>query len=447
MNKASRNNIKKIISFFTHEIWNIDLSNKPKLPKFFYQSIKVIILALKGGKEDKVMLRASALTFFSLLSIVPVLAMAFGLAKGFGLDKLLEQQLLENFQGQEEIFIQSLDFAKNMLDSTKGGLIAGIGLIFLFYSVMKLLNNIEASFNDIWYIHKQRNITRKFTDYITIMLFAPILMVLSNSLTVFIASKIEYLTNTVDFIALFKGLIFPLLKLLPYTVLWLLFTLIYMIMPNTKVKPKSAIIAGVVAGTLFQLLQVLLLKFEVNVSKYNAIYGSFAALPLFLIWLQSSWIIVLYGSEISYSIQNVNNYESNMRAEGFSMKFKKKVALATSLVIIKNFKEGMPALSIEDIIEKIKVPNKMLQEVLDSLIGCNIIAETSKDDDNRRYQPAIDTDILTVHFILSKFENYGNSTVGNHIDDNNTIALANEILHGIDKIIEGSELNKLLKTV
>lgn len=446
MKKDPGNKIKRFISFFTQDIWSIDLNDKSKISKFFYQSIKVIILALKGGKEDKVMLRASALTFFSLLSIVPVLAMAFGLAKGFGLDRLLEQQLLENFQGQEEIFRQTFDFAKKMLDSTKGGLVAGIGLLFLFYSVMKLLNNIEASFNDIWYIHKQRNLTRKLTDYITIMLFGPILIILSNSLTVFIASEIEHLTNTVELITLFKGLIFPLLSLLPYTVLWILFTLIYMIMPNTKVKLKSAVLAGIIAGTLFQLLQVLLFKFEVNVSKYNAIYGSFAALPLFLIWLQSSWIIVLYGSEISYSIQNVNNYESNMRAEGFSMQFKKKVALATSLVIIKNFKEGMPSMSIEDINKKIRVPNKMLQEILDNLIGCSILTETNKNNETQGYQPCVDTDLLTVHFILSKFENYGKSIQSDYTN-NLSVSLAENLLQSIDKIIEGSELNRLLKTL
>lgn len=445
MSKPKESKLNELISFFSSEIWTMDLNTKSNPVRILYQSLRVVILAIKGVQEDKVMLRASALTFFSLLSIVPVLALAFGLAKGFGLDKVLEQQLLENFQGQEEIFRQSLDFAKNLLDSTKGGLVAGIGLIFLFYSVMKLLNNIEASFNDIWYVHKQRHITRKFTDYITIMLFGPILMILSNSLTVFVASQIEHLTNSVELIGLFKGLIFPLLNLLPYTVLWLLFTLVYMIMPNTTVKAKSAIVAGIVAGTLFQLLQLLLFKFGVNVSKYNAIYGSFAALPLFLIWLQSSWIIVLFGSEISYSVQNVNNYESNMRAEGFSMQLKKKVALATSIVITNNFKEGRPALTFGEINTHIKVPNKLLQEIIENLVGCGILSETNKKDDLQGYQPGIDTDLLSVQYILSNFENYGKNS--EEETTNKSLDSADKLLKGIDDIVANSEMNKVLKTL
>lgn len=431
--------IQQVTKFIETDIWSIELSETSTAKRLFYQFIKILLVAFKGVKEDRVELRASALTFFTLLSIVPVLAMAFGLAKGFGLDKELEKQILENFSGQQEVFAQSLEFARTLLANTKGGLVAGFGLLFLFYSVMKLLNNIEASFNDIWYVTKQRSFTRKLTDYMAIMLVGPILMVVANSLTILISREIEALTETVSFLGLFKSIIFPLLRLLPFMVVWLLFTLIYLIMPNTTVKFKSAFIAGIMAGSAFQIMQWFLIHLQVNVSEYNAIYGSFAALPLFLTWLQLSWLIVLYGSEVSYAVQNVSSYESNINAQGFSHAFKKKVALATTLLIVQNFKEGKPSLKFSSINSIIKVPNELLKEIIITLIQCNILTEVKSD--NISYQPGIDTDLLTIQYILHKYDDVGDS-----IDDDNELMTSfSEILNNINETIANSNYNHLMK--
>ncbi len=432
--------IQRITQFIKTDIWNADLSETSFFKKTLYQLIKVLMVAFQGIKDDKVGLRASALTFFSLLSIVPVLALAFGLAKGFGLDKELKTQILENFKGQEEVLLQSLEFAEKMLANTQGGLVAGFGFVFLFYSVMKLMNNIEASFNDIWYVSQQRSITRKLTDYLAIMLFGPVMMIVANAMTVFVSSQIEHLTETVNLLGLFKSVIFPLLRLLPFIVIWLVFTLLYLIMPNTNVKFKSAFIAGVLAGSTFQIVQWGLIKFEVNMSQYNAIYGSFAALPLFLVWLQFSWLIVLYGSEISYAVQNVNNYESNVKAEGFSNTFKKKVALATSLLVIQNFKAGKSAIELNSINSTIKVPNKLLMDVIQSLIVCNVLTQV-KVEEVDAYQPAIDTDLLSVEYIISKYDGVGESLD----DDSELMTSFSEILENINQTIAASNYNHLMK--
>lgn len=434
--------LKRIIHFFKVGIWEVDFKKISARQRFFYKFIKVIILAAKGVQEDKIALRASALTYFSLLSFVPIIAIAFALAKGFGLDKVLEKQLANNFQGQEEVFNQSLGFAQNLLDSTSGGLVAGIGVVFLFYSVMKLLNNIEESFNDIWYVHKARSLTRMLTDYITVMIFGFILIILANGITTYVASQITELTNQIQLLGWFKGIILPALKILPFTLYWLLFTLLYIIMPNTTVNTKSAIIGGVIAGTLFQLFQILLFQFGVGVSRYNAIYGSFAALPLFLIWLQTSWMIVLFGSEISYSIQNIDNYESNIKAEGFSLRFKKKVALAASLVIVNNFKEGKTPLTLKGINDKIKVPAQLLQEVLETLVDCGVLSITTNKKEVEAYQPHVDTDLITVQYVLSKYEQFGKTESGEGLQP---IEEANKILKEIEEMIGKSKSNKLLK--
>jgi membrane protein len=434
--------VQQVTKFIEKDIWNIDLSKTSQAKRLIYQLIKVLYVAFKGIKEDKVLLRASALTFFSLLSIVPVLAMAFGLAKGFGLDKELKTQILENFSGQQEVLSKSLEFAQTLLDNTKGGLVAGIGMLVLFYTVMKLLTNIEISFNDIWYVQKHRTLTRKLTDYLAIVLLGPVLMVVANSMTIFIAAQIELLTETVSLIGLFKSIIFPLLRLLPFVVVWMLFTLIYLIMPNTSVKFKSAFIAGILAGSAFQIWQWALIRFELNVSQFNAIYGSFAALPLFLIWLQTSWLIVLYGSEISYAVQNVNDHESRVNSQSFSQEFKKKVALASCLLIIQNFKTGKHPITLSDININLKVPKNLLLEVINALIQCGVLSEVKLDDLTvNAYQPAVDTDLLSVQYILGKYDNVGDAMD----DDIPMLRSFSTILAGFDETVAKSKQNQLMK--
>ncbi|MEQ8928027.1 MAG: YihY/virulence factor BrkB family protein [Fulvivirga sp.] len=435
--------IQKLINFFKKDIWEIDFKSISSYQRFLYKTLKVVILAAKGVQEDKIALRASALTYFSLLSFVPLLAIAFALAKGFNLDKVLEDQLLENFEGQEEVFQQSLNFAHNLLDSTSGGLVAGFGVVFLFYSVMKLLSNIEESFNDIWYVHKARDLTRKLTDYVTVMIFGFILIIVANGITTYLATQITELTEKIQLLGTFKGLILPTLRILPFALIWLLFTLLYMIMPNTKVSFKAAVIAGVVAGTIFQFFEILLFKAGIGVSRYNAIYGSFAALPLFLFWLQSSWIIVLFGSEIAYSIQNIDNYESNIKAEGFSLRFKKKVAIAACIVIINHFKSGKAALNLQEVNEHVKVPVQLLYEVLGKLIDCGVLSITTKKD-LEAYQPAVDTDLITVQYILSKYESHGKVEIG---ETRKSVKEAESLLKELDEMIGKSKVNKLIKTI
>ncbi|MCK5393541.1 MAG: YihY/virulence factor BrkB family protein, partial [Candidatus Omnitrophica bacterium] len=180
---------EKIVNFLTKDIWRIKLRDLPRSRSFFIKQLRIIILALREFAEDKCQLRASALTFYSLLSIVPVVAMAFGIAKGFGFEKVLEKQLLSKVSGQEQVLTQIFDFAKTLLENTKGGLVAGIGVVVLFWTVIKVLTNIERSFNDIWGIKKTRPLGRKFSDYLSVMVICPILLIVSSSITVFITTQ------------------------------------------------------------------------------------------------------------------------------------------------------------------------------------------------------------------------------------------------------------------
>ena len=324
---AIKISINKLIQFLEVDVWRTSLASLPRFKSFVYRIIRIVLLAIKGYQKDDCASQASALTFLSILSVVPVLAMAFGVSKGFGLEKGLQAYVLKSFAGHEDIMMQSFEYAQKMLDSTRGGLIAGIGLVILLYTVMRLLNNIEVTLDKIWEITKHRTFVRKLTDYLAIILIGLILVILSSSATVFISTQIKYLSEQISLLGAVQPLILFGIKLIPYTLIWLLFTLTYIILPNTRVNFKSALIAGIIAGTLYQLLQWGYINFQVGVSRYNAIYGSFAAFPLFLIWMQFSWLIVLLGAEISFAHQNADKYQFDNDTLQISPRHKKLIAL------------------------------------------------------------------------------------------------------------------------
>ena len=198
-------NISRIADFITTDIWRIQIKNLSRTKAMLIKQLRTILLALKGFNENNCQLRASALTFYSLLSIVPVAAVAFGIAKGFGFEQMLEKQLLTRLPGQEDVIAQIIAFAHSMLENTKGGLIAGIGVAILFWSVIKVLSNIERSFNDIWGVREARSIGRKFGDYLSLMLLCPILVIASGSITVFVTTHITLITEKIELIGFYQG--------------------------------------------------------------------------------------------------------------------------------------------------------------------------------------------------------------------------------------------------
>ncbi|MDP8265168.1 MAG: YihY/virulence factor BrkB family protein, partial [Candidatus Aceula lacicola] len=341
--------ISKFIQFLKTDIWRIRAKKLPKTKFFLIQQLRIVLVSLRGFAEDKCQLRASALTFYSLLSVVPVVAMAFGIAKGFGFEGMLETQLYNRMPGQEEVIAQIISFANAFLNNTKGGLIAGIGVAVLFWTVIKVLGNIETSFNDIWGIKKSRGFGRKFSDYLSIMLICPILLIMSSSATVLVASQITAIIEKIEILGAIAPVILLSLKLLPFCVIWVMFTFIYIFMPNTKVKFSSALLGGIIAGTVYQIVQWAYINFQIGASKYGAIYGSFAALPLFLVWLQISWLIVLFGAEVSFAKQNVETYEFEPDCLKASRSFRRFMALAITHLCIKHQYKGESAPTAEEI--------------------------------------------------------------------------------------------------
>jgi len=438
--------LKKIIDFISVDIWRIPLKNLPKYKLFLIKQLRVLLLAFRGYKEDKLGLRASALTYFSMMSVVPVVAMGFGIAKGFGFDKYLENQLIQNFSGQQEVLDWIIKFAHSFLENTQGGIIAGIGIAILIWTVMKVLGNIESSFNAIWQIRTPRVWFRKFSDYLAMMLIAPILLILSTSANVFISTQLTRIMAEVDILGYISPIIFFLIKLIPYVLFWLVLTIIYMVMPNTKVNFKSAFIAGIIAGTIFVFVQWAYIHFQVGVSRYNTIYGSFAALPLFLMWLQISWLIILFGAEISFSVQNVERYEFDPDIQNLSLFSERVLTLMVAQLIVKRFEQGEEPLTDKEISQKLEIPIRLVRDILFVLNESKILTELATQQyKEKAYQPAQDINKITVSYILNAIDHHGVDKI--LAADSTEKDQIKKLLNDFDLAIQNAKGTMLLKDI
>ncbi len=438
--------IKKSIYFFRTGIWRIRLKDYSGIKKLFLRQLVIISMAGRGYHEDRCMLRASALTFYTLLSIVPVFAMVFGIAKGFGFEKLLETQVLGKLPGQEEVLIQVVNFAKSMIENTKGGMVAGIGVVILFWMVIKVLGNIEMALNHIWNIKKARNIVRKFSDYLSIMLICPVLIILSSSINVFVRTQVTLVADKIELLGLISPLIFLLLKIIPYCLVWILFTFMYIVLPNTRVNVYSGLFAGFVSGTLYYIVQGLYIFFQIGVTKFNAIYGSFAALPLFLVWLQLSWYIVLLGAEISFAHQNVDTYDFAPDCRRISPYLKRLFSLKIVHLLIKNFTKGDAPLNADRISDILEIPALMVREILDELVECGILSGTYTEVNNGvGYQPARDIDVFTIQYVVDALDHRGVEDIP--VDRGETYQTLSKTLEKFGEMIRKSPENLLLKNI
>ncbi|MDD5474928.1 MAG: YhjD/YihY/BrkB family envelope integrity protein [Syntrophales bacterium] len=434
------------MNFIKHDIWRVRIKDLPRKQSIFLRELRIFILSVRGFDEDKCLLRASALTFYSLISIVPVVAMLFGIAKGFGFEKHLQVQLMEQFQGHEEVISQVIAFAESLLANTRGGLIAGVGIIILFYAVIKVLSHIEASFNDIWGIQEPRTLGRKFSDYLSVMLLCPILIILSSSVTVFISTQVTLIMEKIALLGMFSSAISSLLTLLPYCIVWVLFSFLYVFMPNTKVNISSGLLAGIIAGTMYQLVQFGYISFQVGAAKYNAIYGSFAALPLFLIWLQLSWLIVLFGAEYSFARQNVDTYEFEPDFLKISTSFKKLLTLQTAHLLVSNFAEGNKPLTATEISHRLEIPIRLVHHILSDLTAAGIITSTEAEKyRDYGYQPARDINTITVQFVIDALEKSGTEAIpAARTAESRTLS---EILRTFTDEMAQSPANRLLRDI
>ena len=267
-----------------------------------------LYLTIRFFTEKRVMTQASALTYSTLLAIVPMLAVVFAIARGFGYNKYIEIWFREVLSSQPQVADVIVSFVNSYLIHTKSGIFLGVGLIFMLYTVLMLVNNVEETFNQIWQVNNSRPILRSFANYLAMFFLFPIIIVVSTGLSVFM----ETMADSMDNLAVLGPFIHKLLQYSPYMLMSLFFIVLYVYMPNTEVRLSCAIIPGILAGIAMQVLQVVYIHSQIWVTGYNAIYGSFAALPLFMLWIQISWTICLFGAQLTYTNQNLNRFGINL---------------------------------------------------------------------------------------------------------------------------------------
>ncbi len=367
--------------------------------------IKTLNLSFKSFTDTNLQAQACAMTYRTTLALVPALAMLFAIGRGFGFQSVLHDEMYAIFPGQGETVNKAMEFVDSYLNQSSEGIFVGIGLVFLLWTLISLLGNIESTFNLVWGVKQGRSFWRKITDYTSMLLILPVLMICSSGISIFLSSTLQQ-AFTFEFMT-------PLIKLgfqlAGWIFTWLFFAAMFILIPNTKVKLKNALIAGIISGTGFRILQWLFVTGQLYVTKYNAIYGSFAFLPLLLLWIQLTWMVCLCGALVCYSSQNIFLYAMSSQVNDISSDYRRKVTVAVAAIIVRRFVAQKPSLTAIEIIDSAGIPPRLTTDVLDDLVRAGIIVRVVTDEKTETYgyQPAIEPAKITLELLFNRLDSIG----------------------------------------
>lgn len=397
--KSVTDRIRGLIAYCTSGIW-YDPRKTMKV-----RLIKTINLTVQAFLNRDLQIKSMSITYQTVFAMVPALAMLLAISRGFGFQEIVEKELFTYFPSQSKAISTALKFVDSYLAEASSGILVGIGLVVLLWTLISLLSNIEDSFNNIWDIKTGRTTVQKIKDYIAIFLLIPILMILSSGISIFMSSAMmavvpfDFLTPMVNAV----------MELLPLLLTWTAFTLCFWLIPNTKVELKYAAISGAFCAIAFEVLQLLFLHGQIYVSKYNAIYGSFAFLPLMLIWLQLSWLLLLSGCGLTYSLQNVFSYNFFGNLTTVSESYFRKVLLVVTAVVYRRFHNGMSAPTRNSLSTTYGLPIRMVSYIAERLERAGLIQLNENGDgkNDPGYIPTTDTDKIKVKDVVRRVENAG----------------------------------------
>ena len=391
--------ISEIFTYFTDTIFRRDINEwRNPVIRWLVQQYRLLFYTARGLLEHGTIVRSAALTFYTLMSLVPIVAVVFAVVKGFGLADGLIDNLYALFPQNPEIIDYVVGFAEKALARTQGGVVAAVALVMLFWAIIRVFGSIESAFNNIWEVKVERSVTRQYTDYIAVVMIVPVLWVVANAVGNYTQQLLGFDGSWYfDLLSRFASMF----------IIWVI------IIPNTKVKFKSALMAGIVAGTLFLLFQWGYIYIQRWMTSYNAIYGSFAALPLLLIWLQTSWQILLFGGELSFAYQNIARFGEERESLLISYDQRRKILLAVMLSVVRHFREKGGATPADVIRARLGLPTRIVNDVLYQLVQAGQLIAVPSGDGEREvaFAPAHDTGTLTVYGVLEAVEASGQTTV------------------------------------
>lgn len=398
--------MSNLMHFLKVDIWRVQRDEVSAVRFFFYKLLKMLLLTVEWFLDKKMFVAAASLTYSTLLAIVPIIAVVFAIARGFGYNIYIEQWFRDTLSSQPQAAETIISFVNSYLVHTKSGVFLGVGLLFMLWTVIMLIDNIEQVFNDIWQVNKPRSIYRTITDYTSMFFLAPIGIVVTSGLTIAVTS---FAGNNLSETYVLGPLLRFLIDLTPFLLMSAVFVFLYIFMPNTKVNFSSAIVPGILAGCAMQGLQFAYIHSQIWVTGYNAIYGSFAALPLFLLWVQISWIICLFGANLCYTNQNLEDFAFRTNTSDLSHRYKLMLSLLLASRICKRFEEGERPYTALELKLQTGIPIRMVHDLLNELVELNVISEVNTGDkgDDTYYQPAISLDKLSVRMLVDRIEAKG----------------------------------------
>lgn len=370
---------------------------------FRVRVLKTLNLTIRSFLNKDLQSKAMSLTYSTVLAAVPAFALLFAIGRGFGFQNLLQKSLYVYFPAQEQALNTALGFVDNYLSQASQGVFVGVGIVFLLWTLISLMSSIEHAFNQVWDVTEGRSFIRKVTDYIAICLMIPVLMICSSGISIFMSTTISqhfaFLGGAVDWV----------LDATPFLLVWIAFTLSFMMFPNTKVQFKYAALSGFVCGVAFQILQLLFVNGQIYVSKYNAIYGSFSFLPLVLIWLQLSWLILLIGCMLTYAAQNVVNFNYTAASDSISPNYLKQVAVVLMRIIVERQKKRQQPLTLTEISIGYDLPIRLVKQLAETYREAGIAYYVMLEKDTEGLAPAIDAGTYTLGELLAVLDNRGQS--------------------------------------
>lgn len=385
-------------------IWSVNEQKLTPPRRWVLRATKRLIIVVESITKNNLMSYASALTYSSILAAVPVLAIVFAVARGFGFGSIIEDRLRDSLQVGPQITDTVLQFVDSYLEHTHSGVFIGAGIVFLLYTLLSLTSNVETAFNTIWFINIPRNIYRRITDYISVFLLLPFVVVVVSSLNIYLMTVRDLFPDYV----LLSDTAERFVKVSPLLLVCIAFMLLYKLMPNTHVKLRSTFWPGLAGGLCFMAVQYFYFHYQIKLSSYNAVYGSFAALPLFMLWLNISWCICLIGGQLCYANQCLDNYAFQRYSDDLSRRYRDTICLLLMSRIAKRFASGGTPYSDRTLAEDTRLPQTVVLNLLQELVKMQLLAETRTDGNQpAHYLPAIDIHHLTIRTVIRRIESYG----------------------------------------
>lgn len=390
------NLITKLNYFFRVSLWEEFNERTHIVSRWLINTLRVTFIVVRELAKGELNLRAMSLVFTTLLSLVPLIAVAFSVLKAFGVHNQIEPFLLGVLEplGAKgaEITANIIGFVQNV----KVGVLGTVGVGMLFYTIIALIQKIENAFNFVWRISRARTLARRFTDYLSVVMIGPMLVVTAMGL---VATVMNHdVVHSMQSIEPFGSLLLFTTKVIPYLMIILAFTFLYMFIPNTRVQFKPAVIGAAVAGVLWVTVGKVFASFVASSSSYTAIYSSFAILFFFMIWLYLGWLILLTGSQVAFYLQHPKLVRLGGVAHSLSSRQLEQEGLGLMTLIAKQFYGQKPAFGFEQLERETGLTADILQDLLSTLEQGGLIVELAGDE--CCYVPSTDSSEISVKKVL-----------------------------------------------